>query len=489
MTRAMFPNDLVNALVGEADDVRDLAQAHAEARCGHDRLVSAPPSRRVGPNRSSKPSLHLVPLQVSSMLDTDTEKMAGRRANAPGPAQEVQAPMRDKRSSRHQGIETRHSRSCASRQGAPCSCKPAFQACAYFAREKKSVKRTFPTLSAAVAWRQDAQVAIRKGTMKTPTRMTVHEAAEEWLEGVKSGRVTNGSGHAYKPSVVRGYGDALRRRILPELGAIRLSELTRVDLQDFADGLRAEGLSPSTVRNTLMPLRAIYRRALLRGVVAVNPTLGLQLPAVSGKRERIAGPEEAARLLATLKHTDRVLWATAMYAGLRLGEIRALQWCDVDLAGGVLRVERSWDEKAREPVETKNRGKRRVPLIPELRDLLLDHKLETRRTEGLVFGVAADRPFTPSAVRRRADRAWAVAGLERITLHEARHTYGSLLIAARVNAKAISSYMGHSSIDVTFDIYGHLMPGNEEEAADLLEAYLERSRTEQARLATGVPVK
>lgn len=178
-----------------------------------------------------------------------------------------------------------------------------------------------------------------------------------------------------------------------------------------------------------------------------------------------------------------------MYAGLRLGEIRALQWSDVDLAGGVLRVERSWDEKAREPVETKNRGRRRVPLIPALRDLLIEHKLDTRRAEGLVFGVTAHRPFTPSAVRRRADGAWTVAGLERITLHEVRHTYGSLLIAAGVNAKAISSYMGHSSIDVTFDVYGHLMPGNEEEAVDLLGTYLERCRAERARSATGVAVK
>jgi integrase len=293
--------------------------------------------------------------------------------------------------------------------------------------------------------------------------------------------VTNGSGYAYKPSVVRSYGDALHRRVLPELGPIRLSELTRLDLQDFADRLRAEGLSPSTVRNTLIPLRAIYRRALARGVVTVNPTHGLQLPAVSGRRERIASPDEAARLLEAVDSSDRALWATAMYAGLRMGEIRALQWSDVDLAGGVLRVERSWDEKAREPVETKNRGKRRVPLIPAFRDLLIEHKLDTRRDEGLVFGVAADRPFTPSAARRRADRAWTAAGLERITLHEARHTYGSLLIAAGVNAKAISSYMGHSSIDVTFDVYGHLMPGNEEETADLLETYLERSRAEQAR--------
>jgi integrase len=75
--------------------------------------------------------------------------------------------------------------------------------------------------------------------------------------------------------------------------------------------------------------------------------------------------------------------------------------------------------------------------------------------------------------------------IEPITLHEARHTFASLMIAAGVNAKALSTYMGHSSITITYDRYGHLMPGNEEEAADLLDAYLERANT-QARLVGGL---
>jgi len=98
-----------------------------------------------------------------------------------------------------------------------------------------------------------------------------------------------------------------------------------------------------------------------------------------------------------------------------------------------------------------------------------------RLTQGLVFRLDTNAP-------RRAQRIWTKAALGRITLHEARHTYASLMIAAGVNAKALSSYMGHSSIQITFDRYGHLMPGNEEEAAGLLDAYLERSDT-KARLA------
>jgi Phage integrase family len=89
----------------------------------------------------------------------------------------------------------------------------------------------------------------------------------------------------------------------------------------------------------------------------------------------------------------------------------------------------------------------------------------------LVFGRNDGSPFDSDALARRARRR---EGLAPIGLHECRHTYAAFLIAAGVNAKAVSAYMGHSSITVTLDRYGHLMPGNEDEAAAMLAAYLER---------------
>jgi integrase len=107
---------------------------------------------------------------------------------------------------------------------------------------------------------------------------------------------------------------------------------------------------------------------------------------------------------------------------------------------------------------------------------LVAHRLRTGRSgEALVFGATGDRPFEPSTVRRRALAAWNEAGLTPIGLHECRHTFASLMIAAGVNAKALCSYMGHASVSITFDRYGHLMPGNESEAAALLDRYLERA--------------
>ena len=215
------------------------------------------------------------------------------------------------------------------------------------------------------------------------------------------------------------------------------------------------------------------------GDVALNPTAGLELPAVRGKRDRIASPDEASKLLAALRQGDRALWATAMYAGLRRGELMALRWDDVDLASGKIRVERSWDPKEGVIATKSKAAVRTVPIAAVLRDYLDEHRLRTR-TEGLVFGRSAETPFDARALARRAETAWK--RLEPISLHECRHTFASLMIAAGANAKALSTWMGHSSITITLDRYGHLMPGNEEEGAALLDAYLERANT-AARLA------
>jgi integrase len=365
------------------------------------------------------------------------------------------------RKKRPTGIELRHARRCPSRARGPCGCQPTYQANVWSARDGKRIRKTFAKLSEAKGWRRDALHDLARGVMRAPTRKTLGEAADEWLEGAREGTITKRSGQQYKPSTLRGYDQALRDFVLPDFAGARLSAIARTDVQDFADRLRATGLDASTIRNAVAPLRVIFRRAVARGVVAVNPTSGLELPTPEGKRDRIADPGEATRLLAVLPEPDRPVWATALYAGLRRGELLALRWEHVDLGRGVIRVAASWDVKEG-VVEPKSRaGHRSVPIAAVLRDYLIGHKLRSGRSEGLAFGRSAETPFDPRALARRAATAWknAKPKVEPIGLHECRHTFASLMIAAGVNAKALSTYMGHSSITVTLDRYGHLMPG------------------------------
>ena len=174
------------------------------------------------------------------------------------------------------------------------------------------------------------------------------------------------------------------------------------------------------------------------------------------------------------------LWSTAFLAGLRRGELMALDvmhvFDDNEVASRIA-VERSYDPVAGEFITPKSHaGTRRVPVTRELRAHLTAHQLRLGRSTGLLFGRTPTRPFDDRALKLRAEKAWYAAGLTPITLHEARHTYASLLIAAGVNSKAVSTYMGHASITITLDRYGHLFPGNEAEAADLLDGYLAGQR-------------
>ena len=194
-----------------------------------------------------------------------------------------------------------------------------------------------------------------------------------------------------------------------------------------------------------------------------------------GKRDRIAPPGEALQLLQALPAQDRALWATALFAGLRLGELLALRFEDVDFDPGTIRVVRSFDPKAGF-VEPKSRaGRRRVPIAALLREHLEAPLNLVPHRVGLIFGRAPDRPFQPQTINDRARRAWKRAGLTPIGLHECRHTCASFFIAAGVNAKTLSTFMGHASITTTLDRYGHLFPGSEAEAASLLDAYLARA--------------
>jgi integrase len=238
---------------------------------------------------------------------------------------------------RPEGIVTRHSRGCASRLGSErCDCRPGYQAQVYSAAELRTIRKTFRTLADARAWRAETKAALERGSLRAPSRQTLEQAAKDWLKAAKASVIRTRSGDPYKPGALRGYEQALSARVVPRFGHLKTSALHRNAVQDLVDEMLAEGLAPSTVRNAILPLRAIYRRLTTRNEVAMNPTLGLALPAIRERRDRVARPGEARALLDALSQTDRPPWATALYAGLRRGELRALRWCDVDFEAGLI---------------------------------------------------------------------------------------------------------------------------------------------------------
>ena len=347
------------------------------------------------------------------------------------------------------------------------------------ARNGRKLRRSFHKLNDAVAWRDETRVGVRQRTVVVPTWITFREYAERWLEGAHNGTNLTRDLSAYKPSTCRAYSKHIKR-IYPALGAMRLSHIELLDVQDAANRLTAAGLSASSVRNTFDPVRKIFARAVRERLISVNPTDGLELKAADGRRDWVDSPERVARALAVLADAERGPWTVAFYAGLRAGEIQALRWSDVNYERGVLRVERAWDRVVG-PIAPKSRaGRRRVPMSMLVRREVRELQVRSgRRGDELVFGRTPDEAFAPQTLHRRTKQAWKDAGLTAEWaedgllppgLHDARHHclthWGRVWDIGRLHQAS-----GHSDIRQT-QRYLHVPPDRDAEDAARLDAYL-----------------
>jgi integrase len=218
------------------------------------------------------------------------------------------------------GVRRLHSTGCPAKtdDAARCRCNAGYEASVYDKSAGRKIRKTFPTAAAAArTWRSDAAHGVRRGTVRAVEPTTVNEAADTLIAEMENGSIRTRSGDPYKPSAIRAYREVLDLHVRDDLGAMRLGDLRRRHVQRLTDRLVADGCSPSTIRNALMPLRVIFRRALRDGLAAVNPCENLDLPANRSARVEIVSAQHAATLVDALEGArDRALWATAFYAGL-----------------------------------------------------------------------------------------------------------------------------------------------------------------------------
>lgn len=376
------------------------------------------------------------------------------------------------------GIVRVHSRDCQG-TGKAC-CQARYQARVYVAATGKRPTKHFRTLREAKAWRAEALGAVRAGDLTTTaSRRTVADAAEELLTGMTDGTILSRSRRPYRPATVRSYERSLRLRILPELGRLKLTAVQPGHVQRFAEALAREGMEPSTILNTLDPLRVIFRRAKRLREVNLDPTAELDLPAAPRRvRSVCLSIKDALALVEAAPEHDRAYWSVALFHGLRRGELRALRWSDVDLAGepATIRVARTWDDVEGELDGAKSdAGNRLVPITGHVARLLAEHGLTTGRADDdLVFGRTATLPFIPSTIRARALKAWGDAY---VCTHEARHAAASFLIACpEVSDLDLARAIGHSDVRTTKSIYGHQLPDADRRVAGALDALIARAQ-------------
>ena len=318
-----------------------------------------------------------------------------------------------------------------------------------------------------------------------PARPLLAEYAAEWLKNVE---------HERKPSTAGFYGQYLRLYVLPRFGESRLDNIERENVKRFISDLRARNFAKNTIRLAVTTLRAVLSTAVEDKLIEHNPALGLGRFVKSEKATREATslkPKEVERLLSIardeLSLADHALIFTAVRAGLREGEIAALQWGDIQFGDGeddadrYILVQRNYDGRwSRKMLTPKSRKPRRVDTSRELRRVLLQHrddrlvkafaKGKSDISDDLVFPSEAGTPIEMNNFSERVFKPLLTrAGLRRICFHDLRHTFGSLLIQAGASLAYVRDEMGHSSIQVTVDIYGHLIPGANVSFVDKLD--------------------
>ena len=282
-----------------------------------------------------------------------------------------------------------------------------------------------------------------------------------------------------KPSTQDSYRSLLDSRLIPRFGKLPLRDVTRNKVKSYlAEMVESGKVRKNTIRNVIACLRAIMQHAVEDGIVEVNPATGLgrfNKPQLEGRKAEFLTQEEAQRFLNTAKEfcpDKHPLFLAALRAGLREGELLALQWEDIQLGessedhGRYILVRRNYSHG--QFTTPKSHKARKVDLNLELRSVLLAWRDELmlrafetgkRGVPKFVFPSETGGPLDGSNVYHRYFRpCLEAAGLRPITFHAMRHSFASHLIQNGASLLYVKDQLGHSSIQVTADIYGHLLP-------------------------------
>lgn len=321
----------------------------------------------------------------------------------------------------------------------------------------------------------------QRGLYVPDDKRTVGEYLTEWLASRQP---------HLAPSTFRNYGQTIKLHLIPGLGNIRLGQLQPMQVEAYLtrqlnDGRKdnkksvGKGLTSESVAYQYRVLRVALNQAVKWGLLATNPVLRVQKPRVERKRPTIPGEPDVAKLLTSLRGTYLFLPAfLAAHTGMRLGEILGLPWSAVDPDSMIIKVvQASYQRNAGCPAIGKPKTKaseRTIDIGPVVGAALRKHrKIQAQRRLvagadwnpfGLVICGDDGRPVNPPSLSSAFRKAAKRAGVD-MTFHQLRHFHASLLIRAGTPMKVISERLGHGSISFTMDVYGHLLPGMQKEAA------------------------
>jgi integrase len=312
-------------------------------------------------------------------------------------------------------------------------------------------------------------------------RQTVEHYMQSWMDVMRA---------EIRPRTWHRYEQHLRVHVLPTLGSVILAKLSAQYLQALYAKKLAEGQSPTTVHHMHMLLHKALDAAVRLEVVQRNVSDLVDPPSMARPEIGVLSTEHArALLVAAAGNRFEALYVLAVTTGMRLGELLALQWEAIDLEGRSLLVRASLYHTGHEFVfsEPKTAKSRRRVQLPSIAvDALRAHRrqiLAERLALGaawqtdydLVFPNTVGGPMDPShMVRREFANLLKKANVPRIRFHDLRHTAATLLFAQGINPRVVSEMLGHSDIAITLNLYGHVTPPIQKEAADTMDKIFEQ---------------
>ena len=310
-----------------------------------------------------------------------------------------------------------------------------------------------------------------------PSRVTLAQYLDRFERDWASLHTTVASAQRYARSL------AYARR---HLGDRRLQALRPADLAALYATLSRAGLAPRTVKHAHNVLHRALEQAKLWGLLRDNPAEMAKPPSIPDEERAILQPESARDLLERLRGQPLYLLASlALATGLRRSEALALRWRDVDLDARRLTVEQALEQTATHGIRTKGpktrHGRRTISLpahiVAELRahwraqqEQRLALGMGKAPVDGFVLAAIDGRPQSPDAISTAWGRAMDQVDMPEITLHSLRHTHASMLIAAGMDILTISRRLGHANPTITLGVYGHLIHGTDDRAAQIMEA-------------------
>jgi len=269
------------------------------------------------------------------------------------------------------------------------------------------------------------------------------------------------------------------------LGEAQLQKLRAADVAAFYAALTRAGLAPATIKLVHGILHRALRAAKEWGVIRDNVTEAVEPPRAPDRETECLQPDQARELLQRLRgHPLYLIASLALATGMRRNEMLALRWRDVDLDAGKLTVEQSLEQTPAHGIRVKapktRRGRRTISLpatiVAELRthwvaqqEQRLACAMGRAPADSPVLAAYDGRPQSPNAITKAWPVAMAKIGMPAITLHSLRHTHASMLIASGMDILTISLRLGHSSPTITLGVYGHLVSGTDDRAADIMD--------------------